>query len=91
MDWYLCYNQPKELTQGKQRKCWMKVRRFCNMLNHFIITCQSSSWICIGLPTNNAASVTDQIKAYMRTNLVKSFLFSEKIAELMKLFHNDMP
>lgn len=34
--------------------------------------------------------LTDQIKAYMRTNLVKSELFSEKMAELMKLFRNGM-
>ena len=34
--------------------------------------------------------LTDQIKAYMCTNLVKSVLFSEKMAELMKLFRNGM-
>lgn len=34
--------------------------------------------------------LTDEIKAYMRTNLVKSELFSEKMDKLMKAFNNGL-
>lgn len=34
--------------------------------------------------------LSDEIKAYMRTNLVKSELFSEKMDKLMRMFHNGL-